>query len=121
MGYVVSISIDIRARESPECVIATLQGVGLETEEQDIHSDGGISYLTYSRYDHPLSDAGTERLIAAIMQLDPLPGKGPNLVFCDDLQQRMWGYRITARSVIPYRCVMVPDRRKASISGKKAT
>jgi hypothetical protein len=117
MGYYVSVSIDIKSHQSPLQIVKTMQNAGIEMGIEDIHQEGCFSYWHYSACDYKLSPEGKNELIRSLMELEPIATDSvPNLVFCDDLEQTLWGYQITGRQALPYVAIMQADTSAGSIS-----
>lgn len=107
MGYYVSVTVDLKSRKPPAQIAAILQNAGFEVEIEDIYQEDCFSYANCSIWEFNLYPESVTRLIINLMNLEPEPAEGgPQLVFCDDLEQSIWGYRICGETAVPYVSVL---------------
>ena len=117
MGYYVSVSINLKSRKPPAQIAVTLQDAGFSVNQEDISQEACFSYVFCSLCDFKLCPESVQKLILSLMTLEPEPTEDdPQIVFCDDLEQQIWGYRISGDTAVPYVAIMQKDTHNRCLS-----
>ena len=112
MGYYVSISLNLQSHSPPEQVTTTLCSAGIELNDANIYQQDNITHICYSACDYKYSLEDVHKLLMGLLSLDLYTtDNNPQLVFCDDLEQHVWGFHLKGEVAVPYIAKLHVDRR----------